>query len=434
MDLITIGLIGMGFMFLLLLLGMPIAFAMGLVGFVGYAVIRGLDPALFQLQNTPFTTFSASYPLTCVPLFILMGELVFHSGISSELYQTVHHWLGRLRGGLAMATIGACAMFGAVCGSSAATVATMGTVSLPEMKRFGYDIKLATGTVAAGGGLGILIPPSIILVIYGLIASQSIGRLFLAGFVPGVLKAILYMITIYTMCRFVPSLGPRGPKVTFTEKLVSLKSTAPILALFVLVIGGIYLGVFTPTEASGVGAFGAFIYAMGRRSLTRSNFFKSLLSTCRTTSFILLIVLGANILGYFLTISKLPRELAAVIYDWETNRYIIMAGIMIVYIILGCVMEGLSIILLTVPIIAPLIQQLGFDMIWYGIVMVTVVEMGLITPPVGINVFIVKGLAPDVPMYSIFKGIIPFIIANIVFLALIITFPEIVTFLPTLMK
>ena len=431
---IMVGYIGLGLLFLFLFLGMPIGIAMALMGFAGIIYLFGLDQALFHLGTTPVTLFYTSYPMTCVPLFIVMGSFCFYAGISKELYSTTYNWLGRLPGGLAMATVGACAMFSAVSGSSPATAATMGMVALPEMKRYEYDPGLAAGCVAAGGTMGILIPPSIGLVIYGLLVGQSIGRLFLAGVIPGVLEAIFYMIAIYIICRRNPLAGPRGPATSLRMKLFALQNVWPVVVLFGLVMGGLYTGVFTPTEAGGVGAFGAFVIALARRRLSRQAFVSSIVDTARITAFIFLIIMGAVLFFYFLVQAEVPVTLSATISGWAVNRYIVMAGIMVMYIFLGCVMEGTAIILLTVPIIYPLILNLGFDPIWFGIIMVRVVEIGLITPPVGLNVFIIKGVAQDVSMMTIYRGIIPFFIADVLHVALLVAFPQVALFLPGLMK
>jgi tripartite ATP-independent transporter DctM subunit len=310
----------------------------------------------------------------------------------------------------------------------------MGTVAMPEMRRYNYNRGFATGCVAAGGSIGILIPPSVVLIVYGLIAEQSIGRLFLAGFIPGILEAVFYIGVIYLLCLYNPQLGPPGNPVSLLQKIKALRATWPVIILFFLVIGGIYFGVFTPTEAGGIGAFGAFIISIIRRKLTLNVILSSLISTAKTTAFILLIIMGANIFGFFLTLTKLPNELAGLIAGLEMNRYIIMAGIMLMYVALGCVMEGLSIILLTVPILLPLLHEMGFDPIWFGIIIVRVVEIGLITPPLGINVFVIKGVVPDVPMYDIFKGILPFLVADLFHVALLVAFPKVALFLPNLMK
>jgi tripartite ATP-independent transporter DctM subunit len=430
---LTIGYISIAFLILFLFSGIPIGIVMGLIGFLGMAYIGGWGAALGLVGNVPYTTF-ASYDLSVVPLFILMGSFCFYAGISKDLYDTVHSWLGQLRGGLAMATVAACAGFAAVSGSSLATAATMGTVALPEMKRYKYDPALATGCVAAGGTIGILIPPSIGLVIYGVITEQSIGKLFLAGFIPGVLEALFYMATIYILCKLNPLMGPPGPRTSFKHKILALRGTWMVLLLFVLVIGGLYFGVFSPSEAAGVGACGAFIFALLRRRLNWLNFKDSLLETIVTAAMIFVIILGAMILGYFLAVTRLPFELANLISGLALNRYIILVIILLFYILLGCIMDSLAIILLTVPIFFPLILALGFDPIWFGIIIVRVTEIGLITPPVGLNVYIIKGVAKDVPMYTIFRGIVPFLMADICHVVLLVAVPQLALFLPGFMK
>jgi len=430
---LTIGLIGIGVLFILLFSRMSIGLVMALVGFAGFAYLIDLDGALGVLRTVPYRTF-ADYGLSVIPLFILMGEFCFFAGLSKDLYDTVHSWIGQLRGGLAMATVGACASFAAVSGSSLATAATMGTVALPEMKRYKYDDRLATGSVAAGGTIGILIPPSVILIIYGVIAEQSIGELFLAGFFPGVLEAVFYMLTIYILCMRNPLMGPPGPRTSLMQKITSLKDTWVVLLLFVLVVGGIYMGVFSPTEAAGAGAFGAFVFAIARRRLGWQAFKDSLIETGKTTAMIFIIIMGAMIFGYFLAVSRLPFELASIIGGLPVNRYIILGIILVFYLALGCVMDSLAMILITVPIFFPLVMTLGFNPIWFGIIIVRVCEMGLITPPVGLNVFIIRGVAKDVPMYTIFRGIIPFLMADVCHVALLVAVPQVSLFLPGLMR
>jgi len=429
---LTVGFIGIIILFLFLFLGMPIGIAMGMVGFAGFAYLRGFDSALGVLTTVPYTTF-ASYTFSVVPLFILMGAFCFHAGLSKDLYTTVYRWLGHLRGGLAIATVGGCAGFAAVSGSSVATAATMGTVALPEMERYGYDPALATGSVAAGGTIGILIPPSVGLIVYGIIAEQSIGRLFLAGFIPGILEAVFYIITIFIMCRINPRLGPPGTSSSWIERIGALKNTWIVLLLFFLVLGGLYFGIFTPTEAAGVGAFGAFIFASGRRKLDWHAFKESLLETLRNTAMILIIVLGAMMLGYFLAISRVTFVIADTIAGLELNRYIILTSILVFLLFLGTVLDAPAMILLVTPIFYPLATKLGFDPIWFGIIIVRMCEMALITPPVGLNVFVIKGVAKDVPMYTIFRGIIPFLIADILHVVLLIVFPQLSLFLPSMM-
>jgi tripartite ATP-independent transporter DctM subunit len=414
-------------------MGAPIGVVMGTVGFVGMVWVSGLSAGLGILKTVPLATIS-SYDYSVIPLFILMGELCYYSGLTKSLYWTVHKWVGHLPGGLSMATVGGCAAFAAVSGSSLATAATMGTLALPEMKRYNYDPALATGSIAAGGTIGILIPPSVILIIYGILTQQSIGKLFLAGFIPGVLEAFFYIAVIYILCKRSPLLGPRGPKTSFKDKVIALKDTWGVVALFVLIIGGIYLGVFTPTEAGGVGAFGALIFALSRKMLSRQDFFASLIETGKATAMIIFIIMGAMIFSYFLAVTRLPFELANVISALPLNRYILLAIILGSYFLIGCVLDAMAMILLTVPIFFPLAMSLGFDPIWFGIIIVRVFEMAAITPPVGMNVYVIHGVAKDIPMSTIFRGIIPFVIADICHVTLLVVFPQISLFLPSLMK
>jgi C4-dicarboxylate transporter DctM subunit len=429
---LTIGYIGIAILVVVLFSGIHIGVVMGLIGFLGIAIISGWPAGLAVLKTVPFTTF-ANYSMSVVPLFILMGTFCFYSGISKDLYESVHKCLGQLRGGLAMATVAACAGFAALSGSSLATAATMGTVAIPEMKRRKYDPTLAAGCVAAGGSIGILIPPSVPLIIYGILANQSVGKLFMAGIIPGILEAVFYIITIYILCLIRPQIGPMGPKTSLVEKIVSLKGTWSVILLFVLVIGGIYLGVFSPTEAAGIGSCGACLFALLRRRLTWRNFQAAILDSVKTTAMIFVIFLGAMILGYFLAVTRLPFELADFVESLPVNRYIILGLILILYLLLGCIMDSLAMILLTIPVFYPLITSLGFDAIWFGIIVVRAAEIGLITPPVGLNVYIIKGIASDVPMATIFKGIVPFIIADICHLIMLIAVPQIALFLPGLM-
>lgn len=433
MSPLTVGLIGFIFLLLLLLLRMPIAVAMGVLGVVGMGYIVGWDAGLNLLKTVPYSSI-ARYGFSVVPLFILMGNFCFYAGVSRDLYYTVNKWLGQFRGGLAMATIGACAGFAAVSGSSLATAATMGTVALPEMKKYKYNPALATGAISAGGTLGILIPPSVVLVIYGILTEQSIGKLFLAGFIPGVLEAAFYIVTIYILCERNPLLGPAGARTSFKEKVVAFKDTWMVLVLFVVVIGGIYMGVFSPTEAAGVGASGALVLALIRRRLSSQGFTSSLLETVKTTAMIFTILIGAMLFGYFLSVTRLPFELATIATGLAVNRYIILGAVLALYIFLGCLMIPMAMIILTIPIVFPLITALGFDPIWFGIITVRIFEIAQITPPVGMNVFVISGVAKDVPIGTIYRGVIPFFIADICHLALLVAFPQIALFLPSLMK
>ncbi len=429
---LVIGYIGIAALIILLFSGIHIAVTMGLVGFLGIVYLTGWEAAFSVLGAVPYSAFG-NYDLSVAPLFILMGSFCFHAGLSKDLFDTVHKWLGHFRGGLAMATVGACAGFAAVSGSSLATAATMGTVALPEMKRYKYDPQLATGAVAAGGTIGILIPPSVILIIYAVLTEQSVGKLFLAGFIPGVLEAVFYIGVIFIICRIRPEMGPPGSKTSFIAKVKSLKGTWIVILLFLLVIGGLYFGIFSPTEAAGVGAGGAFIFALARRRLNWQNFKGSLFATTKTTAMIFAILLGAMIFGYFLAITRLPFALADFIGGLPVNRYVIIIFILVLYLFLGCVMDAMGMILLTVPILFPVAQSLGFDAIWFGIIIVRVFEMASITPPVGLNVFVIKGVAKDVPMGVIFRGIIPFLMADFVHVAFLIAVPQIALFLPNLM-
>lgn len=427
-----VGFIGIVILIALIFARMQIGICMALVGFCGFACIAGIDPALGLLRTVPYTTF-ASQNMSVIPLFILMGSFAFAAGMSEDLYRTVHKLLGHLRGGMAMATVAACACFAAISGSSLATAATLGKVAMPEMKKFKYDPRLATGSIAAGGSIGILIPPSVILIIYGIITEQSIGKLFLAGFIPGLLEAVFYILTIMFLTHRNPALGPQGPRTSTKDKLFSLIKIWEVALLFVVVIGGIYLGIFTPTEAAGVGAFGTFCFAILRGKMNWDTFKTSLVSTTSTTGMLFLIILGAMVLGYFFSVSRLPFELATFVSGLPVNRYFILIMILIVVLLLGCIMDSLAIVLLTVPVFYPLITQLNFDPIWFGILVVRVTEMGLITPPVGLNVYVIQGITNE-DMGTIFKGVFPFIIADFLEIVLLIAIPQITLFLPGLMS
>jgi tripartite ATP-independent transporter DctM subunit len=424
-----IGILGILLMFTLLAFRIYIGMAMGIVGFLGLCMLVDVHAASSILGITPLAEGS-SYTLSVIPLFVLMGQFAFLSGISSDIYRTVYAWLGHLRGGLAMATILACSGFAAICGSSLATGATMGMVAIPEMDKYKYDPKLSTGCIAAGGTLGILIPPSIGFVLYGILTEQSIGKLFMAGIIPGILLSALFLTVVYMQCRLNPEMGPRGPKTTLIAKIKSLKGTWGMLLLFFVVMGGIYFGVFTPTEAAGIGAFGAFLFALFKRKLTMRTLIHSLMHTGRTTAMIFLIIIGANIFSSFLGLARLPMELADFIAGLPLPRMVILAAIILIYMLMGCVMDCYAIMILTVPIIFPVIEALQFDPIWFGVVMVVVLEVGLITPPVGLNVFVLKTAAPKVPMGTIFKGIVPFMAAAIAGIIILTLFPQLATFLP----
>ena len=437
MEPVTVGYIAVGILVLFLFSGLHIGVVMGLIGFFGMCYISGWGAGLGILRNVPFDTYFNKYDFSVIPLFVLMGEFCFHGDISGDLYAAAHKFLGGLKGGLAMATVGACAAFAAVSGSSMATAATMSTVALPEMRKHKYNMGLATGTLAAGGTIGILIPPSVIMVVYGMITQTSIGKLFLAGFIPGILQALMFILAIGFLCYRHPDWGPAGEKSSWLEKIKSLKGTWIVLLLFIIVIGGIYFGVFSPTEGAAMGAAGAFLFALLRRKLNWKRFTSSLIETVKTTGMIFFILVGAMMLGYFFAVTRLPSEIAHVVSGLAINKYIIWAGIVVLYLFLGCIMDSLAMVLLTVPILFPLMcgpGGFGFSEIWFGIMIVIVVEMGMITPPVGMNVFVIKGMAPDVPTYTIFKGILPFLYMDVVEIVILTAFPIVVLWLPTVLK
>ena len=428
----VIGLLGIAALLGLMALRMPIGIAMLLVGIVGFGVLNGFRPALAALGTYPYS-YAAVYDFAVIPLFVLMGNLGAVSGMARDLYSAAYAWIGHWRGGLAHATILACAGFAAVSGSSVASAVTMGKVCLPEMRRYNYDHRLSTGTIAAGGTLGILIPPSTAFVIYGLLTEQSIGRLLLAGILPGLLLTAIFMITVAIWMRFKPGYGPPGPRAGWQVRRRTMLGAGPMMTVVLISIGGIYVGVFTPAEAAAVGAALTFLYALWRRSLSRENFAEILVDTMRTTSLVFLILIGALVFGPFLALSGLPENIAKLLAGLEVPRVVILVLILSVYILLGTFLEGFSMLVLTLPIVIPIMQALNYDLIWFGVIMVIVLEMGLIDPPVGINVFVVKGLVPDVPMSQIFAGILPFWFAMMVCIAILIVFPQIALIVPNTM-
>ncbi len=432
-----IGILGITIMILMFLTRMPVAFVMAIVGFVGFSTMITHNAGLALLSRNVYDVFG-SYDLTTIPLFILMGQLGFNSGISKRLYDVGYKFMGSTRGGLAMATVSACTAFGAVCGSSPATAATMATVGLPEMKRYNYDDELATGSVASGGGIGMIMPPSVVLIIYGILTEQSIGQLFVAGIFPAILVTILFIIAIYIKCRINPEQGPPGKKFTWTEKFKALLGLGETLAVFTLVIGGIFIGLFTPTEAAAIGAFGILVIAIIRKQISWAGFVKSMMETLRTSCMVMMLIAGAVIFGKFLAVTRIPFEIAGWVSELQLAPFLVMAVVIMIYFIGGCFMDALAFVTLTVPIFFPVVMELGYDPIWFGIIIVMVTEMGVITPPVGINVYVVYGVAKNVlgqeiPLEKIFKGIFPFLIAVIVGVIILIIFPKIILFLPQLM-
>jgi len=426
----VLGLIYFAAMLAMIFLRVPIGVAMLLTGGAGFAHLAGWLPLISQLKSNAFHLFS-SYSLSVVPLFLLMGQFATKSGMSAGLFKAANSWLGHRPGGIAMAAVGGCGLFGAICGSSLATAATMGQVALPELRRYKYAGSLATASLAAGGTLGILIPPSVILVIYAILTEQNIAKLFLAAFVPGALAVIGYMLAIAITVKLRPEDGPAGPKHSWSERLGSLIAIWPALLIFVMVIGGIYTGVFTPTEAAAFGAIGTGVLALAQGHMGWSGLKECLLGAAEATAMIFLILLGAEVFNGFLALTRMPNDLAELIGGSGLSPMVVMIVMLLIYLALGCVMDSLSMILLTIPIFFPIIMALDFGMtpeetaIWFGIIALIVVEVGLITPPVGMNVFIINQMARDVPMWDSFRGVLPFLGAEAVRVSLLLAFPSI---------
>ncbi|MFV0438765.1 MAG: TRAP transporter large permease [Desulfopila sp.] len=432
-----IGLIGIGVMIFLFMTGMPVAYVMTLVGFVGFGTMVSFNGSLSLLAKEIYSVFS-NYDLTTIPLFILMGQLVFSSGISTTLYDTAYKWLGGIRGGMAMATVASCTAFGAVCGSSPATAATMALVGMPEMRRYGYKDHLSAGAVASGGGLGMIMPPSVVMIVYGILTEQSIGKLFIAGIVPALVVTGLFIVTIMIWCAIAPDQGPAGEKFTWKQRLKSLLNTGEVLIIFALVMGGMFLGLFTATEAAGIGVFGVLVASLVRRQLTWEKLLDSLYETLRSSLMVMLLVAGATVFGKFLAVTRIPFEMASWIGGFNLPPVVILSMIILIYFLGGCVMDALALVMLTIPIFYPVIQFLGYDPVWFCIIIVLISQMGVITPPVGINVYVVYGVSRglpggDVRLEAIFAGVLPFLAAIVVAIILMTIFPQIVTFLPNLL-
>jgi len=425
----AVAIIGFVALFTLMLLRVPVGMAMGLVGVCGYSYIAGSGPALKLIGQTSMRTVT-DYTFGVIPMFMLMGAFVSVSGVSRELFRAANAFIGHLRGGLGMATVIACGGFAAICGSSVATAATFSSVAYPEMRRFGYPQSFSTGVIAAGGTLGAMLPPSTVLAVYAILTQQDIGKLFMAGIIPGLLAMAMYVMTIFIIVKVKPDWLPRGPATTWTERFAGLKDVWAPLLLFVFVIGGLYGGFFTPTEAGGVGASGAFLLGVLRGKLDRAGILEALLSATRTAAAVFTVLIGALIFGYFLTITQTPQKLTGFLTELGLGPYGVLALIMLMYLVLGCLMDAMAMIILTVPIIFPVIVQLGFDPIWFGIIIVMTVELGLIHPPVGMNVFVIKSVVHDVSFMTIFKGVIPFVLTDILRMIILIAFPMIALWLP----
>jgi len=433
MDPVIVGILGSALLFLLLIIGMPIAFALMFVGFVGITYLASVGAALPLIARSVYES-SSHYPYTVIPLFIVMGGYAGISGMSRDLYNTFDKWLRKLPGGLGMATIAACAGFAAISGSSVAAAATMGTVAYPEMRRFNYSPRLASGTVAAGGTLAFLIPPSLGFVVYGMLAQESIGKLLISGIFPGLILAGAYIGIVYSLVKIYPDWAPLvAGTVSLREKLIALKGVWETVAIFLLVIGGIYFGIFTPNEAAGVGATILFLIAVIKRKLTGKTLLASLFETVRISVMVLFLVAAANVFSYFLALSMIPMKVSAWIIGLGVSRYVVLIIIILIYLLLGCFLDAISMMVLTLPVILPVMATLKFDPIWFGVVCVIMMEAGLITPPMGLNVFTVAAIAKDTSLEEIFKGALPFLVAMLFVTFLITLFPQIALFLPGMM-
>ncbi|BDQ38519.1 C4-dicarboxylate ABC transporter permease [Pseudodesulfovibrio nedwellii] len=434
MDPITAGIVGTLILLAsIFFLRIPVGFAMGIIGFGGFAYVLNWNAATGMLGTELWNVFS-KYGLTVIPLFILMGQICFYSGVNERLYKSAYAWMGEIRGGIAMTTVLACAGFAAICGSNSATAATMSTVALPEMKKFKYSPILSTGVVAAGATLGVVIPPSVVLIIIGLQTSQSIAQLFVGGMVPGVLLTVLFLSTIWYLCKKNPDWGPAGPKTTFAEKLRSLPGSIEMVILFFLVMGGLFLGFFTPTEAGAAGAGLALLIAVLSGKMSWKKFHLAVNDSLKISCMIMVIMLGAVIFGRFLAITRLPFEAAGWVAGLPIPPLVIIGVICLIYVIGGMVMDALALLLVTIPIFFPVVTAMGYDPLWFGVLITVVTTLGAITPPVGVNTFIVASMAKDVPMTDVFKGVSYFVAAYVLCVAILMLFPGLVTFLPRLMQ
>lgn len=427
-----IGVAGIVLLLVLMLLRVSVGLSLFLVGFIGVSLLTDWEVGISQLGSTAFGTAN-SFSLSVIPLFILMGMFMSSTGLGKDLFSAVDKWIGHMRGGLAIATVGACSIFAAISGSSNATTATMSKIAIPEMDSYKYKTTFSTAAVAAGGTLGVLIPPSVILIIYGALTMEPIGPLLIGGLVPGIIMTLIFMAMINLQVRMKPEIAPRKDQsAPWGEKIRSLKSVWAFLLIFIISIGGIYFGYFTPSEAGGIGAMGAFLLTVITRRLTWSKLVESLDETIRISVMLFLILIGAALFGRFLALSQIPMSLTEVVTGMDVSPYVILAMILFVYLILGMFLEGIAIMVLTLPIVYPIITQLGFDGLWFGIIMVMVINIGVLTPPLGISVYIISGIVKDVPIQKIFRGVFPAVIAMALFIVVLVIFPDIVTFLPGL--
>jgi len=430
---LIVGILGVVALLVLLVCSLPVAIVMGLVGVVGYAAVISGKAALAMLSADLYDVFS-NYNLTVIPLFVFMGQVAFHTGISRRLFAAANSWLCGLRGGLAMATIGACAAFGAICGSGPATAATMAAVALPEMKRYKYDDALASGTVASGGGLGMLIPPSVVFIVYGILTEQSIGKLFISGVLPGILVALLFCAVISVQCHLNPKLAPPTVRVSWRERFASLAGVVETLVLFVFVMGGMFAGWFTATEGAAMGAVGSVLIAVAGGNCSLKMLWQASQETILTSCMVMVIVAGATMFGHFLAVTGMPMQFAGWLAGLPVPPWVIIVMIIVFYLIAGCFIDSLALILLTIPIFYPVIIGLGYDPIWFGVVIVLVTQMGVITPPVGVNVYVVSGIDRSIPLETVFRGAMPFLLALFVACGLLMAFPKLATWLPQIVR
>lgn len=434
MNLILVGVLGIVILLLVLfLLGMPVGFAMGIVGFCGFCYVISFKAGLNMLGSVLWDTFS-EYGLTVIPLFIFMGQIAFYSGVNEKLYNAAHKCVGQIRGGIAMATVMACSAFAAICGSNAATAATMTTVALPQMKKYGYEPMLSAGAIACGSTLGVVIPPSVVLIVIGLSTGQSIAKLFYGGIGAGLVLAAFLMLTVYIVCRIHPNWGPVGPKTGMLEKLKSLTGAFEMFFLFLVVMLGLYFGIFTPTEAGAVGSLFAVLIAVIRRSLSWKGFVASVTDTLKISCMVIVIVAGAMIFGRFLAVTRIPFDIAGWVVGLPIPKAAIMVVIFSIYVIGGAVMDALALLLITIPIFFPVARQLGYDPLWFGVTITVITTLGAVTPPVGATTYVVAGMAKDIPIQSVFKGVFRFLPAYILCIFVLMVFPDIVTYLPGLLN
>ena len=433
MEPITVAALGVGAMFCLILLQVPIGIAMATTGVVGFGLLSGFGPA-FSILASETSTAISNVDLAVIPLFLLMGNFATSSGLSSDIYNLAYSFIGHRRGGLALATIAGCGFFGSICGSSPATAATFGRVALPEMLSRKYSSDFATGCIAAGGTLGSLVPPSVILIIYAVIAEEFIIDLFIAAIIPAVISVASYFIAISIYVRIRPEAGPAGVRTNWQGRLTVLLRSWGAIFILMAVVGGIYSGIFTVTEAAAFGAILTLLFALGRGNLTWDIFWNSLTGTAVTTAMIYVIIIGGNVFSYFITITRVPNVLVETITHWHLSTFMILFVLMVVYLILGSILDTVAAMLVTLPFVLPLIVSLGYSPIWWGIINVVVIEIGMITPPIGLNVFVLQGVAPDIPLKTIFKGIIPFLMADFIRLAILVSFPPLIMWLPNLVK